>query len=119
MTFTELTIEEFKEFSKNHPQASFMQTLNWGELKKENGWNPIIVGVKEDNKVIAASLILSKEIFLGKKMFYAPRGFLIDYSNKELLSFFTKKIKEYAKRRKAIFIKIDPYVSYQEIDLEG
>ena len=119
MTFTELTIEEFKEFSKNHPQASFMQTLNWGELKKENGWNPIIVGVKEDNKVIAASLILSKEIFLGRKMFYAPRGFLIDYSNKELLSFFTKKIKEYAKRRKAIFIKIDPYISYQERDLEG
>ena len=30
--------------------------------------------------------------FFGKKMFYAPHGFLIDYENKELLEQFTKEI---------------------------
>jgi lipid II:glycine glycyltransferase (peptidoglycan interpeptide bridge formation enzyme) len=52
-------------------------------------------------------------------MFYAPRGFILDYNDYDLLKFFTKNIKEYAKRRGAIFIKIDPYISYQERDLEG
>ena len=119
MVFTELTKEEFIEFSKNHPQASFYQTINWGELKEENNWKMHLLGVKEDKKIVAATLLLSKTIKFGKKMFYAPRGFLIDYDNLELLKFFTEEVKKYAKKEKAIFIKIDPYVSYQERDLEG
>ena len=119
MVFTELTKEEFIEFSKNHPQASFYQTINWGELKEENNWKMHLLGVKEDKKIVAATLLLSKTIKFGKKMFYAPRGFLIDYNNLELLKFFTEEVKKYAKKEKAIFIKIDPYISYQERDLEG
>ena len=119
MKFTELTSEEFEYFAKNHEQASFYQTLNWGNLKRENGWASHLVGVKKDDNIIAASLILSKDIKFGKKMFYAPRGFLIDYNDYDLLKFFTTKIKEYAKSRGAIFIKIDPYVSYQERGLDG
>ena len=119
MIFTELTKEEFIEFSKNHPQASFYQTINWGELKKENGWKMHLIGVKEKDKVIAATLLLSKNIKFGKKMFYAPRGFLLDYNNFELLKFFTEEVRKYGKKEKAIFIKIDPYISYQERDLEG
>ena len=119
MEFTELTIEEFKDFSINHPQASFYQTINWGELKRENGWIPHLVGIKKNNKVIAASLILSKQVKLGKNMFYAPRGFLIDYNDLDLLTFFTNSIKKYVKHRKGIFLKIDPYISYQERDLLG
>lgn len=119
MEFTELTSEEFVQFTKNHEQASFYQTLNWGNLKRENGWLSHLVGVKKDGQVVAASLVLSKEIKFGKKMFYAPRGFILDYNDYDLLKFFTRNIKEYAKRRGAIFIKIDPYISYQERDLEG
>ena len=119
MEFTELTSEEFENFAKKHEQASFYQTLNWGDLKRENGWFSHIVGVKKDNNIIAASLILAKDIKFGKKMFYAPRGFLLDYNDYNLLKFFTNRIKEYAKRRGAIFIKIDPYVSYQERGLDG
>ena len=52
-------------------------------------------------------------------MFYAPRGFLIDYHNLELLTTFTKEIKKFAEERNAIFIKIDPYVMYKEHDLNG
>ena len=52
-------------------------------------------------------------------MFYSPRGFLIDYNNKELLKKFTEEIKKYAKTENAIFIKIDPFVEYQEHDNNG
>ena len=119
MIFTELTEKEFECFAKSHEQASFSQTINWGRLKEENGWKWYLVGIKEKKKVIAATLLLSKSTPIKKNMFYAPRGFLIDYNNYELLQFFTEGIKKYALKKNAIFIKIDPYISYQERDLEG
>ena len=78
------------------------------------------MGLEDNKKIIAGSLILSKELpIIKKKMFYAPRGFLIDYNNKDILEEFTKQVKEYAKKEHAIFIKIDPYVEYKERDNNG
>ena len=119
MKFEVLTEKEFKNFASKHDQESFYQTLNWAELKTNTGWTNFLVGVKKDNKVIAASLILSKKTPIGKNMFYAPRGFLIDYNDYKLLEFFTREIKKFAKKNKAIFVKIDPYISYQDRDIEG
>ena len=119
MKFEILNEKEFMDFATNHEQASFHQTVNWGNLKAMTGWESYLVGIKENDKVLAASLILAKKTPIGKKMFYAPRGFLIDYNNLELLTFFTNEIKKWAKKNKAIFIKIDPYISYQERDLHG
>ena len=103
MNFTELTEEEFTSFAKNNEQASFYQTIEWGKLKEENGWNMHLVGIKENDNIIAASLILSKTTPIKKKMFYAPRGFLIDYHDLELLTAFTNEIKKWAKKKNAIF----------------
>lgn len=119
MEFVELTKKEFIKFAYNHEQASFYQTINWGELKKENGWKNYLVGVKENKKVIGACLLLSKVTPIKKNMFYAPRGFLIDYNNFELLEFFTKEIKKFIKINNGIFLKIDPYLPYQERDING
>ena len=119
MKLVELKEEEFDKFAWEHPQGSFHQMSNWGILKKKNGWVSHYVGLKDNNKLVAASLILSKKTPIKKDMYYAPRGFLIDYKNYDLLKEFTEKIKEYAKERGAIFIKIDPYISYQERDING
>lgn len=119
MEFVKLTEKEFKSFAYKHEQASFYQTINWGKLKENNGWRMHLVGVKDKKKVVAATLLLSKLTPIKKSMFYAPRGFLIDYDNYELLEFFTNEIKKFAKENDAIFIKIDPYLSYQERDLDG
>lgn len=119
MEFVNLTEKEFEKFAYDHEQASFYQTINWGKLKMENGWKMHLVGVKDKKKVVAATLLLSKLTPIKKNMFYAPRGFLIDYNNYDLLKFFTDEVKKYAKENDAIFIKIDPYISYQERDLYG
>ena len=119
MEFVVLKEDEFKKFAYKHEQASFFQTINWGKLKSENGWGMKLVGIKEGKKILAATMILSKMTPIKKKMLYAPRGFLIDYNNFELVKFFTEEIKKFAKRENAIFVKIDPYVSYQERGLDG
>ncbi|MBQ6539351.1 MAG: peptidoglycan bridge formation glycyltransferase FemA/FemB family protein [Bacilli bacterium] len=115
-----LSKEEFKKYADKSPQISFHQTEEWANLKKENGWDAYYLGLKDNDEVKAVSLVLSKELpFVHKKMFYAPRGFLIDYNDKDLLKNWTDELKKFAKKEKAIFVKIDPYVEYQERDNNG
>lgn len=115
-----ITEKEFKKFADESEQITFHQTKQWADLKRVNNWHSYYVGLKDDKKILAASLLLAKTLpIIKKKMFYAPRGFLIDYHNKELLKEFTKEIKEFAKKEKAIFIKIDPYVPYKEHNNNG
>ncbi len=95
MELVELTSEEFDGFAIKHKYGSFMQNSFWGELKKKNGWNYVILGVKDKKKIKAATLLLSKKTPIGKLMYYAPRGFLLDYSNIDEFIEFDKLITDY------------------------
>ena len=120
MKLVNLTKNEFKKYADNHEQITFHQTEEWANLKKVNGWKPYYIGLKEEKNIKAAALILAKELpIIKKKMFYSPRGFLIDYNDYELLKEFTNELKKYIKKEKGIFVKIDPYVEYQERDNNG
>jgi len=120
MKLVNLSKKEFKQFADKHPQITFHQTEEWANLKKVNNWDAYYIGYKDDKKIIAAAMLLSKTIpLIKKKIFYSPRGFLIDYNDKELLKEFTIALKKYVKKEKGIFVKIDPYVEYQEHDNDG
>lgn len=119
MKFVELSVNDFEKFALKNEQITFHQTKEWAKLKKSNGWCSYYVGMLKGKKIVAASLLLAKDTVIKKKMFYAPRGFLIDYHDLELLTAFTNEIKKWAKKKNAIFIKIDPYVMYKEHDLNG
>lgn len=116
----ELTEKEFNEFAINHPLSIFFQSSYWGKLKKITGWNYYLVGIKQDQKIIAATLLLRKKIpVFNRYIYYAPRGFLMDYKNEELVKQFVKEIKKFIKQKKGIFVKINPCVIYQERDING
>ena len=119
MNFTELNQEEFESFAYKHKLFSFHQTKEWAKLKEYNGWKNVYVGLKDNDKLVAAALILTKQTPVKRKIFYSPRGFLIDYDNKELLETFTTELKKYAKKNKALFIKIDPYLIYKQRDMNA
>ena len=117
--FTILTENQFYSFSKEHEQASFMQTVELANLKRELGDIPHFLGVKEKGKVVCAALVLEEPSILGRKSFYSPRGFLIDYNDTDLLSFFTENVEKYAKERKGFRIILDPNVVYQLRSSDG
>ena len=98
--------EEYNEFIKNYEYTSFMQEIAWAKVK--NNWENILCGIYENKKLIAACSILVKKLAKGFKMFYIPRGYLIDFQNLELLKFMTDNIKKLAKESKAYVVKIDP-----------
>ena len=111
LKLTNINKEEFDNFVVNHPTKShFLQSLSWGEFSKvKKKLTPYYLGlVNEDNKIVAATLLLEKKLPLNYCYFYAPRGFVIDYNKKELLRTMTSKVIDFAKKKKAIFVKTDP-----------
>ncbi|MBR1413240.1 MAG: peptidoglycan bridge formation glycyltransferase FemA/FemB family protein [Bacilli bacterium] len=111
--------EKYIEFTRNHPKSHFLQSYAWGEFcKKAKNQIPKYVGLVDDNdNLIATCLILLKKTPLfGYSYGYAPRGFITDYTNKEILSKFTEELKKYMVKEKIIYIKFDPDIVYQDID---
>ena len=103
--------EKFDNYVSNHKEKShFLQSLSWGEFAKvKKNLTPYYLGlVDEKDNIKAATLLLQKSLPMNLCYFYAPRGFVIDFKNKDLLKEFTKKVVEFVKEKKAIFIKIDP-----------
>ena len=119
MEFIELSEKEYRKYWENHPLKSFLSSPEIGKLRKKNGWNVTYLGLKEDNNLVAATLLVSKKRHFNRLEFYAPRGFLLDFNDEKILSIFTKKLKDYIKKKKGYILRIDPYVLYQQRNLDG
>ena len=118
MEFRELTCEEFKKIEKKQKKYNFYQTVSWANVKKTTGWESYYVGVFDGKKNLGIALLLAKKI-LNKKMFYIPRGPLLDYDDFSLLEFFFNNLKLFVRSKGGFTIKIDPYILYQEHDRDG
>ena len=116
MYIKELTNNEFNLFTGTFPYYSIYQTSEYGFLMNTQNYTTIFLGMlDEQNKIIAASLILIEKNNMFKYA-YAPKGFLIDYSNHELVEEFTRLIKEYLNRKKVMAIKINPMIIRSSYD---
>ncbi len=120
MKLIEISSKRFQELADKSEQITFHQTKQWGKLKEKNGWHSYFLSLEEDGKSFGCTLMLTKDIpLIRKRMCYCPRGFLIDYKDEKTLQIFTEEIKKFAKSKKGIFIKIDPYVPYKQRDING
>ena len=115
-----LTPDQFDNFSSAHPMHTSHQTSGYGKLMSNYGYQAIYYGfIDQENTLVGATLILSSEIKRNKKYAYAPRGFLINYDNKESVEEITNIFKSYLKTEGYIFLKIDPPLIANKRDKEG
>ena len=120
MVFTELTEKEFTKFVDSQTTKNFFQTIMMKKRLDSEGVKTFLVGVKDDNKVVAASLIAeTNHSFMGKKTFEAYKGFIMDYQNKELLKFMTEEVKKFLSGYDALRLIIDPYIPNVSRDAEA
>lgn len=119
MKLEEITIKEFDDFAKKHPQNNFLQSSQMGSVSKVNGWTSYYVGIKKNNKLIAACRLGYLENRFHKRTFSVLRGPLMDYSDDELLSFFTQEIKKFVKDRKGYELDISPAIIHKTRDIDG
>ena len=113
--------KEYEDFVKTNPYKShFLQSYDWGQLsKEERGLTPYYLGLDDNGKIVGATLLLKKSLPLGLCYLYAPRGYVINFGDKEILDKFTEEIIKFAKRKKAIYVKIDPDIIWKREDYKG
>lgn len=99
---------EYDQFVKEHELANVLQSSAWEKVKSD--WNHEKFCVYREEKLLATASILIRNLPLGYKMFYIPRGPILDYGDTELLSFVIQSIKSYARSKRAIFVTFDPSI---------
>lgn len=119
MTLKEIDVKTFENYAKNNPYRTFMQTKQIGKLREINGWKTYYLGLYDNNKLVGASLLVSKKRHFNKYEFYAPRGPLLDYNNEKVLTSFLSKLIEFVKKHNGYILRIDPYVPYKQKDGKG
>ena len=112
MKIVTLTENEFIDFANKHQYNSLYQTPLYAHFMNKNEHYKIhYLGFVEEDNLIGASLMLYKTLFWGYKYAYAPRGFLIDYSDEEIVTKVSLALKNLLRKQKFIFITIDPPVA--------
>jgi peptidoglycan pentaglycine glycine transferase (the first glycine) len=104
----------FNDFMAWGPKGHVLQSYEWGEVKRHTGWEPIRLLVMDEDKPIAGISILKRRLPIpgfNKCIFYAPRGPVADYTDKNTLRFLFSKVKSIAKKHGAILLKIDPDIN--------
>lgn len=111
----------YKEWNETHQYGQILQSECWGQFKSKGLWSYELIGLEDDNKqLIAACMMLKRKLpGINKYMFYASRGYVLDYHNEDIVKIFTEQIKRYAKSEKAVMVKIDPCVKYRQYDKDG
>ena len=119
MSFVELEENEYRVFWENHPLKSFLSAPEIGTLRKKNGWDLKYVGLIKDGTLVCATMLVSHKRRFNKKEFYAPRGVLIDYNDKELVREFITQLKRYIKSNGGYIFRMDPYLINKERNIDG
>lgn len=121
MKLVKLEKDKYDSFVRNNKYKShFLQSASWAELCKEKrGLKPYCLGLVEDNKILAATLLLKKNLPLGLCYLYSPRGYVIDFNDFKLLDKFTEELVKFAKEQKAIYLKLDPDIIWKRENYLG
>ena len=116
MIIKEISAKTFESYAISHLLYNYYQTESYAALMQNFKYQIMYIGAYENNEIVGASLILHKQIAPTIKYGYAPRGFLINYLDENLIIEFTNKIKAYFLLKNFAFIKINPEVIYSKID---
>lgn len=104
----ELTNDEFDEFSKNYNISTVYQTSQYALTMNNQDYDSILLGLVDSNDIIQAATLILITNNRKFKFAYSPRGYLIDYRNEELVTLFTRFIKEYLNKNNVVTLKINP-----------
>lgn len=107
--------EQFNAFIKAHPNGDMSELTYWGDLKGINGWDWEKIAVGDGDEVKGATLLLFKKIpHLPCSFCYSPRGFVVDWGEKEVVDLLTQEALRIAKKYQAIMVRIDPDIDERD-----
>ena len=120
MKVVTLKPDQFDNYAKNHRYRNYMQSSTYANVMTKFGYGAKYLGVVNDeNKLIGATMIIFKKIYMSQKFAYAPRGILYNYENVDNLNEMIDKIKKLLNKKKFMLLRIDPYIPLTIRDQEG
>ena len=120
MKIVKLSSAQFDRYASTHRYRNYYQTSQYANVMIKFGYHAMFLGiVNDDNKLMGASLIIYKEVFMGNKMAYAPHGILFDYENIDNVKELVKALKKYLSKQGFMLLRIDPYIPLTIRDYEG
>ena len=120
MKVVTLKPDQFDNYAKNHRYRSYYQSSTYANVMIKFGYSAQYLGVVNDNnKLIGATLILFKKLYMNYKIAYAPRGILYNYENNENLEEMMNVIKKLLNKKKFMLLRKDPYIPLTVRDKDG
>lgn len=120
MKIVKLSSAQFDKFASSHRYRNYYQTSMYANVMNKFGYHTQFLGVVNDeNKLIGATLLLYKDVFMNNKIAYAPRGILFNYENKENIIELVEKLKKVLGKQGFMYLRIDPYIPLTIRDSEG
>ena len=118
MKIVSLTLQQFNDFASTHPLNNYMQTQKYALVMADYGYTYDFIGYADGSTIVAATLLLSKTITGKTKYGYAPKGFLVNYYDDNIVKSFLKDLREYYYRQEYVFIKFNPEIIIGSTDKE-
>lgn len=103
------------EFVIQNDKSHFMQTSAWADVSASRNYIPHLLGIYENDDLKATALLLEKKIG-PYSTYYCPRGPIVDYSDIELVKKVLLSLKDYVKKHKGLYLKIDPDLIIRKLD---
>lgn len=121
MIFKQITESQFDEFRNQYKQKNYWQSVQMAQFRKSNvpSWTDTYVGLEENGKLVAASVLESLPVFGKHKLYMALRGFLIDYDDLQTVRLFLQELKKFLAQNDCLYMKVDPYIAYQPHNPDG
>lgn len=120
MKIVKLSAEQFDKYSSQHRYRNYFQTSQYANIMVKFGYHAQFLGIAtDDNKLMGATLIIYKDVFMGNKIAYAPHGILFDYEDYENTKELVKTLKKVLSKQGIMLLRMDPYIPLSIRDNEG
>ena len=110
MKIVELSPIDFDNYAKTSEYANPYQTSSFGRAAETLGYSVLYLGFEEGLAIKGVTLLLTKMVYLGQSVSYAPRGPLIDYQDYNFAEDVFVTLKSYLNGRKIMSFTMDPPV---------
>ncbi|MEA3459801.1 MAG: peptidoglycan bridge formation glycyltransferase FemA/FemB family protein, partial [Chloroflexota bacterium] len=91
-------------------EGHILQTWQWGQLKAEFGWQAVRVALEKEGRLVAGTQVLVRSFLPGASIAYIPKGPILNFADQETAGVLLSAIHRIARRKRAVFLKIEPEV---------
>lgn len=111
MNLIAISAEDFNLQAYTEPNASIYQSTYYADYMIRNDYRPLFLSYNNDLNVssaLAMLLLKKKSLFFSKYVAYAPKGYLVNYFDTDMLKEFSHDLAIYLKHEKVDSLVIEP-----------